>query len=93
MEKQELAKFNDMTREFIEDFIKKLPKEERQELKQYIKNNPRTTSSSMFTMVKSYIYRKYFQQEPSKPRKLNSFADTIFDLLDEEDEDNDITET
>lgn len=83
----EKMKFNDMTREFIEDFISKLPKEDKEKIKEYIKNNPRSTSSGLFTLVKSYIYNTYFKMTPIVDKKKSTFASVIDDLLnDDEDE-------
>lgn len=85
----EQIKFNDITREFIEDFIKKLSKEDKKKLREYIETHPRNSSSAMFCMVKSYIYNTYFRAKPvseSKSRGI-TFADTITSLLmDDEDE-------
>ena len=85
----EQIKFNDITREYLEEFIPKLPKEDKKKLKEYIEAHPRDTSSSMFAMVKSYIYNTYFRAKPTQEsRSRNStFADTITSLLmDDEDE-------
>ena len=79
----EQMKFNDITREYLEEFIPKLPKEDKKQLKAYIEAHPRDTSSSMFAMVKSYIYNTYFRAKPiaeSKNRG-STFADTIDMLL------------
>ena len=83
--------FNDLTREFIENFIPKLPKEDKKKLKAYIEAHPRDTSSSMFAMVKSYIYNNYFRAKPvqENSRSRGTFADTIDALLTDEDDDED----
>ena len=89
MEQQQQIKFNDLTRDFIEDYITKLPKEDKKKLKKYIEEHPRDTSSSMFCMVKSYIYNTYFRAKPAQDTKNrgSTFADTItFLLMDDEDE-------
>lgn len=83
----EPKKFNEITRDFLEDFIPKLPKEDKMKLKEYIKNNPRTSSSSTFNLVKSYIYNTYFKAGPIKERKSNNFSDILDTLLDDEDDD------
>lgn len=89
MEQKQL-KFNDLTREVVEDFISKLPKEDKKQLKAYIEAHPRDSSSGMFAMVKSYIYNTYFRAKPaSESRNRNTtFADAIEALLmdDEDDE-------
>ncbi len=85
----EQIKFNDITREYLEEFIPKLPKEDKKKLKEYIEAHPRDTSSSMFAMVKSYIYNTYFRAKPTQEsrNKGSTFADTITSLLmDDEDE-------
>lgn len=83
----EPMKFNDLTREFLEDFIAKLPKEDKKKLKEYIENNPREKASSTFTLVKSYIYNTYFRTSPSPERKKITFVDVLDTLLDDEDDD------
>lgn len=85
----EQVKFNDLTREYLEDFISKLPKADKKRLKEYIETHPRDSSSSMFCMVKSYIYNTYFKARPVSGTKSRdtTFADTISSLLlDDEDD-------
>ena len=85
----EQVKFNDITREFLEEFIPKLTKEDKKKLKDYIEAHPRDSSSSMFAMVKSYIYNTYFRAKPAQESRSrgSTFADTITSLLmDDEDE-------
>ena len=88
MEQQNI-KFNDLTRDFIEDFIPKLPKEDKKRLREYIEAHPRDSSSSMFAMVKSYIYNNYFRAKPAAETKAKAgtFADTIDFLLALDDDD------
>ena len=85
----EPKKFNDLNREFIEDFIKKMSKEDKKKLKEYVDTHPRSSSSAMFTMVKSYIYNVYFRTTPKKDKtRTANFAD-IFDSLLEDNEEED----
>ncbi len=83
---KEIKKFNDIDREFLEEFIATLPKEDKEKLKQYITDNPRDKSSSVFTLVKSYVYNTYFRATPTPERKKVTFAETLDSLL-EDDED------
>lgn len=85
----EQIKFNDITRDFLEDFIPKLPKEDREKLKTYIINNPRTSSSATFTLVKSYIYNTYFRTTPTLEKKRETFAEILDSLLDSDDDEDD----
>ena len=80
------VKFNDLTREFVEDFISKMSKEDKKKLKQYIEDNPKNSSTALFTMVKSYIYNYYFRTQSLPAHKKNTFADVIDSLLDCDDE-------
>lgn len=85
----EQVKFNDMTRDFLEEFISKMSKEDKKQLKEYIETHPRDSSSSMFAMVKSYIYNMYFRPKNNLELKNrnSTFADTLDMLLaDEENE-------
>lgn len=84
----EQIKFNDITREYLEGFIAKLPKEDKKRLKDYIEAHPRDSSSSMFCMVKSYVYNTYFRAKPVQGVKSRdtTFADTISMLLDDDDD-------
>lgn len=88
----EPKKFNDLNREFLEDFIAKLSKEDKKRLKEYIIEHPRNSSSGMFAMIKSYIYNTYFRAPAASGNhtKESTFADTIETLLMdvEEDEEN-----
>ena len=79
-------KFNDLTRDFIEDFISKMTPEEKNKLKQYIDENPRDSSSKLFVVVKSYIYRTYFKKEPIQEKKKILFSDALNNLLNLEEE-------
>ena len=83
----EQMKFNDITREYLEEFIPKLSKEDKKQLRAYIEAHPRDTSSSMFAMVKSYIYNTYFIANPTVESKSrgSTFADTIDMLLADDD--------
>lgn len=83
----EQVKFNDITRDFLEDFIAKLPKEDKMKIKEFVQNNPRSSSSSMFTLVKSYVYNTYFRTTPTKERKKMTFSDTLAGLLNDDDDD------
>lgn len=87
MENKNQIKFKDLTREFIENFISKMNKEDKKKLKEYIEDNPKDSSSAFFSMVKSYIYNYYFRAKsiPQNKQK-NTFADVIDSLL-EDDED------
>lgn len=84
---EQQIKFKDLTRDFIEDFISKMPKEDKEKLKQYIKDNPRQNSSALFTSVKSYIYNMYFRTIPTN-NKSNNFADVLDTLLNTENSSN-----
>ncbi len=88
METQNL-KFNDLTREVIEEFISKMSKEDKKKLREYVESHPRDSSSSMFAMVKSYIYNNYFRPKPMQDAKnrSNTFADALEFLLSDDDED------
>lgn len=74
-------KFKDLTRDFLEDFISKMNKEDKKKLKEYIEDNPKDSSSAFFSMVKSYIYNYYFRAKPAQQAKKNNFVDVIDNLL------------
>ena len=88
METQNL-KFNDLTREVVEDFISKMSKEDKKKLREYVELHPRDSSSSMFAMVKSYVYNNYFRPKPVQDTKTrgNTFADALESLLSDDEED------
>lgn len=81
MENKNQIKFKDLTREFIEEFISKMSNDEKKKLKQYIEDNPKNSSTALFTMVKSYIYNYYFRAQSLPAHKKNTFADVIDSLL------------
>ena len=96
METNGQIKFNDLTRDFLEDYIAKMPKEEKIKLKEYVAKNPRDKSANVFTLVKSYIYNTYFRQTPVQERKRTTFADVLVGLLDDaniEEEKEDYTDS
>ena len=87
METQNL-KFNDLTREVIEEFISKMSKEDKKKLRDYVELHPRNSSSGMFAMVKSYIYNNYFRPKPIQDTKnRGTFADALEFLLSEDEKD------
>lgn len=80
--------FNQLNRDFIEDFISKMSKEEKNELKKFIKENPRENSGQTFMIVKSYIYNTYFKKRDVPERKKNLFSDVLEELLSDIEENN-----
>lgn len=78
-------KFNDLTRDFIEDFISKLPTEDKKKLKEYIEANPRDNSSKLFMVVKSYIYNTYFKKQAIPEKRRELFSDSLKMLLSEDE--------
>ena len=88
METQNL-KFNDLTREVVEDFISKMSKEDKKKLREYVESHPRDSSSSMFAMVKSYVYNNFFRPKPVQDTKSrgNTFADALESLLSDDEKD------
>lgn len=88
MEPNTQIKFKDLTREFVEEFISKMSKEDKKRLKNFIEDNPKSSSSALFTSVKSYIYNIYFRPKPAAVNKHNTFADVIDSLLADVDESN-----
>lgn len=86
METNKTIKFNDLTREFVEEFISKMSNDDKKKLKQYIEDNPKNSSTALFTMVKSYIYNYYFRAQSLPAHKKNTFADVIDSLLECDEE-------
>ena len=87
MEQQQPFKFNDLTREVLEDFIAKMSKEDKQKLKEYIESHPRNSSSGVFACVKSYIYNNYFRTKPNQNEKKGTFVDVLETLLEMNEDD------
>lgn len=87
---KKINKFNDITRQFLEEFLKTLPKEDKEKLKEYLQTQPKKDkSSAIFTQVKSYVWNTYFRpsntQIPKRPT--TTFADELDDLLNTDDDD------
>ena len=84
MEQQQL-KFNDLTREVVEDFISKMSKEEKKKLREYIESHPRDSSSGMFAMVKSYVYNNFFLKGSIKSNYfiIDLYKGTILESIDD----------
>lgn len=77
---------NDLKRDVLEEFIKTLPKEEKNNLKKFIEEHPQTNASGVFTAVRAYIFNTYFRTTPIKERKMLTFADTLELLLNSNEE-------
>ena len=88
MEENKQIKFKDLTRDFLEEFISKMEPEDKKQLKEFIEDNPKQSSSALFTMVKSYIYNRYFRTVSTlNKNKKGTFADTLEFLLQDDDDD------
>lgn len=82
MEENKQIKFKDLTRDFLEEFISKMTPEDKKQLKEFIEDNPKESSSALFTMVKSYIYNHYFRTVSTLNKsKKGTFADALESLL------------
>ena len=45
MENKEIKSINDLNREFLEDYISKLPKEEKEKMREYLNNHPQKNAA------------------------------------------------
>ena len=82
MEEHKQMKFKDLTRDFLEEFIAKMTPEDKKQLKEFIEDNPRESSSALFVMVKSYIYNRYFRTTSIiNNTKKDTFANSLKTLL------------
>ena len=73
---------NDLKREVLEEFITELPDEDKEKLRQFLKEHPAKNAAAVFSSVRSYIYNTYFRKTPIKEKKIITFADTLQTLLD-----------
>lgn len=77
---------NDLKRDVLEEFIANLPKEDKENLRNFIKNHPQKNAAGVFTVVRAYIFNTYFRKTPVKERKTVTFAETLNELLNIKDE-------
>lgn len=83
MEEKQITSINDLNREFLENYISKLSKEEKDKIRDYLKDNPQKNAAGVFTKIRSYIFNTYFRTSPTPERKRTTFAETLDDLLNE----------
>ena len=86
MEEKQIKSINDLTRDFLEGYIAKLPKEDKEKIKEYLEEHPSMNASGVFTLIRSYIYNTYFRTTPPLERKKGTFADTLQGLLNNNEE-------
>lgn len=82
----DIKSINDLKREVLEQFIAELPKEDKQQLQKFLKEHPQKNASGVFTVVRAYIFNTYFRKTPVRERKATTFADTLMELLKDEEE-------
>ena len=83
MENKEIKNINDLNREFLEDYIAKLPKEEKDKMRQCLEEHPQKNAAGVFTVIRSYVFNTYFRTSPTPERKRSTFAETLDSLLGE----------
>jgi len=81
-----IKKVNDLTRDIMEEFIKTLPKEDKENLRQFVKEHPKSNAAGVFNTVRAYIFNTYFRTTPVTKKKSLTFAETLDYLLNTEDE-------
>lgn len=77
----DIKSINDLKRDVLEQFIAELPKEDKQDLRAFLKEHPQKNASGVFTVVRAYIFNTYFRKTPIREKKSTTFADTLNDLL------------
>lgn len=81
MENKEIKSINDLNREFLEDYISKLSKEEKEKMREYLNTHPQKNAAGVFTTIRSYVFNTYFRTSPTPERKRTTFAETLDSLL------------
>ena len=88
MDFNNIKKVSDLNRERLEAFIKTLPKEDKENLRNFTKEHPQTNAAGIFSSVRAYIFNTYFREAPVISKKTTSFAETLDILLNTEEEEN-----
>lgn len=83
-----IKSINDLKRDVLEQFIAELPKEDKQNLQKFLKEHPQKNASGIFTVVRAYIFHTYFRKTPMNEKKTTTFADTLMELLKDENDNN-----
>lgn len=85
---ESIRTINDLKRDVLEEFIKTLPKEDKENLRKFLEEHPQKNAAGIFTVVRAYIFNTYFRKTPIRDRKAATFASVLDNLLQEDDDEN-----
>ena len=86
MDIESIKSINDLKREVLEEFIKTLPKEDKENLRKFLESHPQKNAAGVFIAVRAYIFNTYFRKTPIRDKKTTTFASVLDDLLQDDEE-------
>ena len=78
---ESIKTINDLKRDVLEEFIASLPKEDKDNLRKFLKEHPQKNAAGVFTVVRAYVFNTYFRKTPVREKRSVTFADTLDELL------------
>ena len=81
MEFKDIRSINDLKRDVLEEFISTLPKEDKENIKAFLKEHPQKNAAGVFTTVRAYVFNTYFKTTPVRDKHSITFAEVLGDLL------------
>lgn len=85
---ESIRTINDLKRDVLEEFIKTLPKEDKENLRKFLEEHPQKNAAGIFTVVRAYIFNTYFRKTPIRDRKAATFASVLDNLLQDDEDEN-----
>ena len=78
-----ITSINDLTKDFLLQYIADLPREERMRIKQYMKDNPGQNASGTWAIMRGFMWNTYFNHNSDKSTstKKQTFADQLEQIL------------
>ena len=82
---ESIKSINDLKRDVLEEFIKDLPKEDKENLRKFLEEHPQKNAAGVFTIVRAYIFNTYFRKTPIRDKKAITFASVLDELLQDDE--------
>jgi len=82
---ESIKSINDLKRDVLEEFIKDLPKEDKESLRKFLDEHPQKNAAGVFTVVRAYIFNTYFRKTPIRDKKAATFASVLDEILQDDE--------
>lgn len=86
MDINSIKTINDLKRDVLEEFIADLPREDKEKLRNFLKERPQKNAAGVFTITRAYIFNTYFRKTPVEKKRTTTFADNLEKLLNLDDD-------